>query len=504
MFHIFKYSLLIVLSLTALQTFASPETDEITQSKIDEINQIISSSNKHTADSLCILYLSLGSLYASHMKYDSAYKYYDQSLRIANETSNKHQLAIINNIIGGFYYHCENYEEAHKYYKQGYNLYEEINDSLGISSLANNLGLVERFIGVDDRALDFYYAALHINEKLHHYPNLSFNHNNIGLTYAHMHNFDSALYHLKLAEKIAIKHGLNKNLNNISNSLGTYYLLVKKYDSSYYYLSKAFKQSIRLNLIFQIKENSKELSQLFDQIGVIDSAYFYHKTYKNYNDSILSNKNLMKMGLLMVTNNLENERRIEQIKQSRKELFYFIVFISIFSILIIVFLLWINQRNKAHHSQLKLEHLALEKKYLNNELTNFALHISENNRLIEEIKQTLKQIDGNKVSKKNINELKFKLNTGLSKSQSKEILEQKVNEQHHEFIRILKTENQSLTKSELKLCLLLKLNLSTKDIAGINNVTPQAIKVARYRLRKKLKLDSTINISDYLNTLQQG
>ena len=206
----------------------------------------------------------------------------------------------------------------------------------------------------------------------------------------------------------------------------------------------------------------------------------------------------------MVTNNLENERRIEQIKQSRKELFYFIVFISIFSVLIILFLLWINQRNKAHHSQLKMEHLALEKKYLNNELTNFALHISENNRLIEEIKQALKQIDGNKTSKKNINELKLKLNTGLSKSQSKEILEQKVNEHHHEFIRNLKSKHQPLTKSELKLCLLLKLNLSTKDIAGINNVTPQAVKVARYRLRKKLKFDSTINISDYLNTLQQG
>ena len=503
MLHLIKYSLIIILIFAAIHAFASHEKDEITQCKIDKIQEIINSQNNHTSDSLCILNLNLGSLYANQMKYDSAYKYYDRSLRIANETSNKQHLSIINNIIGGFYYCCENYEEALKYYKQGYNLCVETNDSLGISSLANNLGLIEHALGAHDKALDFYYAALHINKRLQHYSNLSFNHNNIGLTYSQLNNFDSALYNLKLAEKIAVNNGLNINLNNIFNSLGTYYLKVRNFDSSYFYLSKAYNQAIDLNLLFQIKENSKALSQLFEQIGVIDSAYFYYKNFKTYNDSILRNKNLMKMGLLMITNNLENERRIEKISQSRKELFYFIVFISIFSVLIILLLLWINQRNKTRHSQLKMEHLALEKKYLNNELTNFALHISENNQLIEEIKQTLKQIDGNRVSKKSINELKLKLNTGFSKSQSKVLLEQKVNEQHHEFIRILKSQNQSLTKSELKLCSLLKLNLSTKDIAGINNVTPQAVKVARYRLRKKLKLDSNINISDYLNTLKQ-
>jgi len=477
------------------------EDQEITHENIKKLNNIVNRTDKHLSDSLCLLYINIGKLYAKQMKHDTAYKYFKLALKIANETSNKSKLSMIYNVLGGFYYNCENYEESYKYYKMGYNLFKEINDSIGFASLANNIGLVEHAVGEYALALKHYYESLHINKKFHHYSNLSFNYNNIGLSHVELNNLDSAFYNLKLAEKIAINNELHVNQNNISNSLGTYYLRIQNFDSSYHYLLMAYNQAVDMNLAFQIKENSKALSQLFEQIGVIDSAYFYHKTYKTYNDSILRNKNLMKMGLLMITNNLENERRIEKIRQSRKELFYFIVFISIFSILIILLLLWINQRNKTRHSQLKMEHLSLEKKYLNNELTNFALHISENNQLIEEIKQTLKQIDGSRVSKKIINELKLKLNTGFSKSQSKELLEQKVNEQHYEFIRILKSQNQSLTKSELKLCSLLKLNLSTKDIAGINNVTPQAVKVARYRLRKKLKLDSSININDYLNTL---
>jgi len=205
------------------------------------------------------------------------------------------------------------------------------------------------------------------------------------------------------------------------------------------------------------------------------------------------------MGLLTIRNQLANERKMEKVKQSRQEMVYFIVFISILSVLIILFLLWRNQKNKARHSQLKMKHLSLEKKYLNNELTNFALHISEHNSLLEEIREMMKQINVSDENRQQLNELKVKLTTGLSNTQNKKILEQKVDEQNRDFILKLSKQYPTLTKSELKLCSLLKLNLSTKDIAAINKVTPQAVKVARYRLRKKLNLHSDINLSDYFN-----
>ncbi len=499
----FKYLLKWLFILSSFCTFASDNLVESTQSKIDHLYERINEAIEIESDSINVLYISLGQTYASQNKYDSAYKYYDISLKIAHETNDTLQLALINKIIGSFYYDYENYAEAFNYYQESYNLYSELNNPIGISSLASNLGEINRLTGNYRKALKYYFSAIPVNEAYKNYSNLSINHNNVGLTYAHLQNYDSAFYHLKLGERIAVKHDITKSLNHVLNSLGTYYMLINKLDSSYYYFSLAMGQSKLHNMLFQIKENSKGLSQFFDKTGNTDSAYFYHKVFKKYNDSILNNTNLMRMGLLMVKSKLDNERRIERVEQSRKELFYFILVISVLSISVIILLLLLNQRNKTRHSLLKSEHLSLEKKYLNNELTNFALHISQNNHLLEEIKQSLKLIELSSDNKDQISELKLKLSTGLSNSQNKKMLEQQVDEQHREFIQYLQSKHQSLTKSELKLCSMLKLNLSTKDIAAINKVSPQAVKVARYRLRKKLQLQSDILIGDYLNTLHK-
>lgn len=496
-----KYQLLTLIIATLFLPIYS-KSDESRQDRIEKQYEIIQSHIERRTDSLGILYFRLGRLYAANNQYDSAYKYYDISLNIANKTNDKTQLARLNNIIGSFYYKYENLDEAQEYYNRSYSFFKEINDPRGIASLLSNLGEIQRLKGEYRKALDNYFPAVKINEEYAQYANLSINHNNIGLTYAHLNKYDSAYYHLKIAESIAVDNELNNSLNFILNSLGTYYLLTDKYDSSLLYLSKAFKQSVDLNLLFQIKENSYALSQLFEKLENTDSAFYYHKIFQKYNDSILNNTNLVRIGLLTVKNKIENERRIEKIEQSRKELYYIILFISVLLVLIILLFLWSNQRNKTRHSQLKMKHLSLEKKYLNNELTDFALHISQSNHLLEEIKQSLKQLDLNEKNSDHIKELKLKLNTGLSNSQNKKILDQKVDEQHREFILLLKSKHPMLTKSEVKLCSLLKLNLTTKDIAAINKVSPQAVKVARYRLRKKLKVESDILINDYLNTIQ--
>jgi len=66
------------------------------------------------------------------------------------------------------------------------------------------------------------------------------------------------------------------------------------------------------------------------------------------------------------------------------------------------------------------------------------------------------------------------------------------------FYSNLIKKHPSLSPAELKLCSLLRLNLSSKEISTILYITPESIKVARSRLRKKLLLDSDANIIGYL------
>jgi DNA-binding CsgD family transcriptional regulator len=60
-----------------------------------------------------------------------------------------------------------------------------------------------------------------------------------------------------------------------------------------------------------------------------------------------------------------------------------------------------------------------------------------------------------------------------------------------------------LTRNEKILCAYLKMNLSTKEIAPLQNISSRGVEVNRYRLRKKMNLGRDVNLSKYLNELGQ-
>lgn len=69
---------------------------------------------------------------------------------------------------------------------------------------------------------------------------------------------------------------------------------------------------------------------------------------------------------------------------------------------------------------------------------------------------------------------------------------------HDDFFHLLKDRYPELTPNDLKLCAYLKMNLSSKEIARLMNVTVKAIEIGRYRLRKKLLLSTEVNLYEFL------
>jgi DNA-binding CsgD family transcriptional regulator len=69
---------------------------------------------------------------------------------------------------------------------------------------------------------------------------------------------------------------------------------------------------------------------------------------------------------------------------------------------------------------------------------------------------------------------------------------------HTNYLKKLKTLYPSLTISDLKLAAYLRLNLSTKEIAQLMNISVRGVETSRYRLRKKLGIDNEVNLYSYL------
>jgi DNA-binding CsgD family transcriptional regulator len=68
---------------------------------------------------------------------------------------------------------------------------------------------------------------------------------------------------------------------------------------------------------------------------------------------------------------------------------------------------------------------------------------------------------------------------------------------HGDFLKAIKEKHPMLSPHELKLCAYLRMNLSTKEIAQLLNISVRGVEVSRYRLRKKLVLDKETNIHSY-------
>ena len=75
---------------------------------------------------------------------------------------------------------------------------------------------------------------------------------------------------------------------------------------------------------------------------------------------------------------------------------------------------------------------------------------------------------------------------------------------HKSFFRSLKAMHGDLTPNDLRLCAYLRLNMSTKEIANIMGITVKGAEVAKYRLRKKLQVDSSMPLNVYLMSLSSA
>ncbi len=121
-----------------------------------------------------------------------------------------------------------------------------------------------------------------------------------------------------------------------------------------------------------------------------------------------------------------------------------------------------------------------------------------NNSLVADLSELIRytNIDGAQIIKKALN--KFSLNTGENFWKEFEYRFESV---HESFNKKLNQSFPDLTPSERRLCSLLRLNLSSKDIATITSQNYQSVDVGRYRLRKKMNLKPDVNLVDFLTNL---
>jgi DNA-binding CsgD family transcriptional regulator len=173
-------------------------------------------------------------------------------------------------------------------------------------------------------------------------------------------------------------------------------------------------------------------------------------------------------------------------------------------------LAWLHQleleRNEKEIMQLKNESLKSEIETKNTELASTALNLIQKDETLMKVKEEFMRLKKVKETDKESEEYK-KIVRMLGDNNMKKNWDQfaiHFNKVHDDFLLFMKKQYPKLTASDLKLCAYLRLNLSSKDIAQIMNITIKSVELSRYRLRKKLQVPTGVSLFDFLLNFQAG
>jgi tetratricopeptide (TPR) repeat protein len=438
------------------------------------------------------IYIAIGEVYSQESSVvkesytQKAFEYYEKALKIYQKYKNLPGQALAFRKIGNEYLDIKKYKEGIDNYQQSLKIEQTLNNEENIANVENNLGIAFYEQKLYRQAMEYYQKALKTILKINNVVRLSAAYYNIGKVYLAQNQLPAAL---DMAQKSLA------NAQKIQN-----------------------KQAIREAhlLFFEIYAQKKEFEQ------ALQSYIAMHKT----RDSIYSVESISKVA--QIQSLYESEKQEQQLKILRQEKalssLWFYGGLGILGVLLIISGLVIynqfqkirknrqifKQKEELHQIQQALKETELENQTLKNtqlqqnlefrnkELTTFTLNFAQKNALIQEVKQGMQEVlaQTDKDAKLRLGRLINLIDHALKTEDDWEDFKLYFEQVHTDFFENLKSDFNDLTNSELRLCALTRLNMNTKEIADILGISPESVRMARYRLRKKMNLITDDNLMD--------
>jgi tetratricopeptide (TPR) repeat protein len=382
--------------------------------------------------------------------------------------------------LGTHFYNDSRYDSSHYYNKQALQLAVTLGDKLTEGFLYNNMA--ETFI-----ALGNYFAAdtcvkkaISIREYLNDPLGLGISYRIYGILLESKGRTAEALPYFEKALALAKQIGSKEQQMNVNEQLYETYTKRGEFKKALEYKQAA---GVLRDSLFSQAQN--------ERIQRLQIRY----------ESMQKDKALLEQELKLVKLQYEN--------RTTKFRLYFIVVLALFGMILLV-LYGLYQRRKAEQEAIKrekeneinlltMQKAELEQKrledeivYKNKEITTLALMLSDKRNMVLEIEQqvhALLEYSQSEVNQK-LGQLLKDLRIRRTMERETSDFESYIDEVCNGFFIKLQERFPAMSQSEKRLAALLRMNLSSKEIAGILNISPKSVDMGRYRLRKKLGLET--------------
>lgn len=161
-------------------------------------------------------------------------------------------------------------------------------------------------------------------------------------------------------------------------------------------------------------------------------------------------------------------------------------------------------RQEKQIMQLEKEKLEYDLKHKSQEMVNLMINFTRKNEMLAEIKSEIAKVssmlkgEGAREGKQQLVLINSKIDANMQSDDVLKRIEEQFDLVHNNFMQRLHEKHPELSNNERMMCAYLKMNLSTKEIAPLLNLSVRGVETIRYRLRKKLGLEREDSLTEYL------
>ena len=455
------------------------------------------------------LLIDLGNVQAYLGKYDKASEQYFKALRQKEQLNDLHGIGKLQNNIGLLNFRMENLSTADAYFQKSLSLSQTLTDSLLEASVLTNLGYLRSKARLHNEALQFQLKASGLYQKIGDLFRWSNSFINIGLEYEALGNMDAAIEHYQKAAAIAGRNGYQPIHVDALNKLGRIQTTIGAFQEGRGHLEKAYGKAKVIKDPALLNELHFNLYENYAAAGDLETALDYYIVWSELKDSLVNLHNREK--LLNLETLFQSEQQAKEIALlSQKNGQQRLVFVSILSATLIIagMIFWLLYRSRikaqllAKETELHQKEKELLESQLvnkNQELSAIALQINQKKQYLARLLDRMEKLaDSGTIQAETLVQVQREIRRQTDDDQGWVQFQTNFDQVHSGFLTRLAKSHPQLSLNDKRHCAYIRMELTTKEIAGLMHIHPGSVQRSRGRLKKKLQLPPSENLIDYL------
>lgn len=483
----------------------------------DELSGALKKHDKLTA-ARCLQQMGRICLHLNH--FSQALDYHLQADKLLIETDQILWRAANLNDIGTVYLRNKQKGEARKSFEEAMAIFQSKNDVAGLAATRMKIG--HWFTSQHILDSGFYYQRLALLgfQQLNDAAGIAKIYNQVGNIYEDQHSYDSAFLYFSRSVEMSEAARDTTAIIEAINNLGDVYRKTGRYRQALTLTRRAMDLVRQTRELFHMGSVYRDLAKTYHALGQDDSAYFYQRAYHQSTQEIYSTETSTQLAVLKTLYEVEKKNaEIAHLRAVRRTQF---AIVAIILLLLLSGALIISRQRlgiknaelrrkeeqAAHHAEqarLELQQQTLQQQLelKSSELTTHTLNTIQKNQFLETLQLQLEEIlnDPRRDQRRPLKQLQLQISQNINNGQHWDDFQAIFNQVHASFFIRLKAHCDTLTKTDLRLVALLKMNLESEQVATLLGVSADSLRVMRHRLRKKLNLEQAQGLTQFIQSI---